>query len=134
MKICVFTAVLILGLSAANGQSQPISAAAARQTFNAAKSDTPQPKIDPVKEADIRQLLDVVGTTRLMSTTMDTMLTSIKPVLTNSLPPGEYRDKLVDLFFTKFKEKADLKEMINLAVPLYDKHFSDQEIKDLIKF
>jgi hypothetical protein len=91
-------------------------------------------KIDPAKEADIRRLLDLVGTKALIVQTMDSMSKSIKPLLTNSLPPGEYREKLVDLFFAKFSAKADVQHMLDLAVPVYDKNFSHQEIRSLIEF
>jgi len=91
-------------------------------------------KMDPAKEADIRKLLDLVGTKALAAQSIETMTKSIKPVLANSLPPGEYRQKLVDLFFAKFSSKTDLQHLLDLAVPIYDKHFSHQEIRSLIEF
>jgi len=91
-------------------------------------------KIDPAKEADIRRLLDLVGTKALVVQAMDSMSKSIKPLLTSSLPPGEYREKLVDLFFARFSAKADSQHMLDLAVPVYDKNFSHQEIRSLIEF
>lgn len=91
-------------------------------------------KIDPAKEADIRLLLEIVGTKALVAQTMDAMEKTIKPMLTNALPPGEYREKVVDLFFAKFHAKADPQSLLELAVPLYDKNLSHQEIKGLIQF
>ena len=93
-----------------------------------------QPKIDPVKEADIRHLLDVVGTIGVMEQVMRSMEQSLRPVVANSLPPGEYRDKLIDLFFEKFRSKFDTKRLLDLAVARYDENFSDGEIKGLIDF
>ncbi|HEY6903098.1 MAG TPA: DUF2059 domain-containing protein [Candidatus Acidoferrales bacterium] len=91
-------------------------------------------KIDPAKEADIRRLLEATGTTTLMQQVMDNMQKSLKPVLTNSFPPGEYREKLVDLFFEKFRSKLDTKRLVDLAVARYDEQFSDEDIKGLIAF
>ena len=91
-------------------------------------------KIDPAKEADIRRLLEATGTTTLMQQVMDNMQKSLKPVLTNSFPPGEYREKLVDLFFEKFRSKLDTKRLVDLAVARYDEQFSDEDIKRLIAF
>src|SRR5437899_6545913 len=51
----------------------------------------PQAKIDPAKEADILRLLDISGAKGLAQQTMDNMQTNVKPVLMNSLPPGDYR-------------------------------------------
>lgn len=64
-------------------------------------------KIDPAKEADIRRLLNVVGTKGLVKQLMDSMEKNLKPMMVNSLPPGDYRNRLVELFFEKFESKAD---------------------------
>ncbi len=91
-------------------------------------------KIDQGKGADIRRLLDIGGTKASMSQAMAGMEQSIRPLLANSFPPGEYRDKLIDLFFEKFHSKADPQQMLDLAVPIYDKYLSDEEVKGLIEF
>jgi hypothetical protein len=124
----VIGAFVLLGLASAIAQAP----SAAKQS--AASTTASQSKIDPAKEADIRRLLDLVGTKALMQNTMESSITSIRPVLTNVLPPGDYRDKLIDLFFAKFKAQADLKQLIDMSVVAYDKHFSGDEIKGLIKF
>ncbi|HLV95891.1 MAG TPA: DUF2059 domain-containing protein [Candidatus Acidoferrales bacterium] len=90
--------------------------------------------IDPAKEADIRHLLDVVGTTALVQQMMTTMEKSLKPLVANALPPGEYRDRLTDLFFEKFRSKFDTKRLLDFAVARYDENFSDEEIKGLLEF
>ncbi|HEY6249705.1 MAG TPA: DUF2059 domain-containing protein, partial [Candidatus Angelobacter sp.] len=91
-------------------------------------------KIDPGKEADIRRLLKLTGAEALVLQTMDGMEKDLKPLVKNSLPAGEYRDKLVDLFFARFQSKAKPGQMLDLAVPIYDSHFSAEEIKGLIQF
>lgn len=52
---------------------------------------------NPQKQADIRRLLDLTGTTTLMEQTMQDMEKTLRPLMANSLPPGEYREKLLDL-------------------------------------
>ncbi|HET8966327.1 MAG TPA: DUF2059 domain-containing protein [Candidatus Acidoferrum sp.] len=138
MKISLVLAVcLTLGSIVGNAQSTSGSAGKTpnMQGSSVSKSNaTAATKIDPAKEADIRRLLDLAGTKALVVQTMDSMSKSIKPLLTNSLPPGEYREKLVDLFFAKFSAKADVEHLLDLAVPVYDKNFSHQEIRSLIEF
>jgi hypothetical protein len=138
MKISLVLAVcLTLGSIVGNAQSTSGSAGKTpnMQGSSVSKSNaTAATKIDPAKEADIRRLLDLAGTKALVVQTMDSMSKSIKPLLTNSLPPGEYREKLVDLFFAKFSAKADVEHLLDLAVPVYDKNFSHQEIRGLIEF
>ncbi|HLY98225.1 MAG TPA: DUF2059 domain-containing protein [Candidatus Angelobacter sp.] len=65
---------------------------------------------------------------------MDRTMQNIRPLLIKALPQGEYREKLINLFIEKFRAKVDGQQIINLAVPVYDKHFSHEEIKGLIKF
>jgi hypothetical protein len=100
---------------------------------SSAAPDT-QAKIDPAKEADIRRLLDLAGTAALVQQLMSSMEQNMKPVLANSLPQGDYREKLIDLFFEKFHSKFDAKKILDLAVVRYDENFSDSEIKGLIEF
>lgn len=130
MKAFAAMVLFVMGTSLQAGQNQyqvgPVPPPAAAPAVQA--------KIDPAKEADIRRLLEVTGTTTLMEQVMDNMQKSLKPVLTSSFPPGEYREQLVDLFFEKFRSKLDTKRLIDLAVVRYDEQFSDEDIKGLISF
>src|SRR6266704_3984426 len=135
MKILVALAWLVLlGSLCAQTQSQaqqPREQPVQQQSAPAAPASR-QPKIDPGKEADIRRLLDLTGAGALATQTMNGMEKNIKPLLTSSFPPGEYREKLIDLFFEKFHSKRDPQQLLDLAVPIYDKYYSDEEIKQLI--
>jgi hypothetical protein len=95
---------------------------------------TTEQKIDANKETDIRKLLSIMGTAAVMQQTMLNMEKNVKPMVARSLPEGEYRDKLVDLFFERFHAKLDTQKLVDLAVPVYDKYFSDEDIKGLIQF
>jgi len=98
------------------------------------KREAESPNIDPAKEADIRKLLELTGAKELALQTMQNMEGSIRPLLTNSLPPGEYREQLITLFFEKFHTKVVGNDLLDLIIPIYDKHFSSQEIAGLIQF
>ena len=98
----------------------------------AAKASRAQVQIEQAKHADIRRLLDLTGAGALATQSMDGMEGNIRPLMTNSFPPGEYREKLIDLFFAKFHSKRDPQQLLDLAVPIYDKYYSDDEIKQLI--
>src|SRR5690242_16636527 len=108
MKASLFLAAcLSIGSTASTAQNVP----KARPAPNAQIAT----KIDPAKEADIRKLLDLIGTKAVVVQTMDSMSKSIKPLLTSSLPPGDYREKLVNLFFAKFSAKSDVEHLLDLA-------------------
>jgi uncharacterized protein len=119
-------------------QAQGASPAPAGQTqYSIAPATPPTPvAIDPAKEADIRRLLEVVGTKSLMSEIMTNMEKNLKPTLTASLPPGDYRAKLIDLFLEKFgpRSQALIPKMLDLAIVTYDRYLTDEDIKGLIAF
>ncbi|MGH9733289.1 MAG: DUF2059 domain-containing protein [Candidatus Acidiferrales bacterium] len=123
----IMLAVLI-GVPAQAAQNQTPSAVTPPTHGTAA------PAVDPAKEADIRRLLDLEGTTTLVDQMMDRTVQSLKPVMTNSLPAGDYRAQLIDLFFEKFRSKFDSKQLLDLTVARYNENFSDDEIKGLIDF
>lgn len=137
MKICVtIAAFFILGAATAVAQSTAPSAEVkpAVQQDAAPAGTVAQAKIDPAKEADIRKLLEVSGTKAIMIDTMGSLLKSLRPMLENALPPGDYRGKLIDLFYVKFQSKLDLNRFLDMAMVSYDRYFSDEEIKSLIVF
>lgn len=127
---------LLLGVATEALWSQTASSAQQAAVPRASKSTLADnaSKMDPAKEADIRKLLDLAGTRDVAVRTLDQMSSTLRPVLENSMPPGDYRAKLIDLFFAKFKSKADAQHIVDLAVPIYDKHFSHEEIKGLMQF
>jgi len=97
-------------------------------------ADAKPAPIDPAKEATIRKLLLIQGTAKIFDQVIATMSETIRPQITSALPAGGYRDTLVELFLTRFKTKFRTEQMIDIAVPIYDKHFSKAEIEDLVQF
>jgi uncharacterized protein len=80
-------------------------------------------KIDPAKRADILKLLEVTGTKARVVQIIVEMAKTIRPLMSSSLPAGEYREKLIDLFFVKFQSKFDS-----------DRYLTDEDIKGMIQF
>jgi hypothetical protein len=120
MKLSAASLVLVLllgGICAA--QDRPSSSADenSNQSVAAAARANKGPKIDPVKEADIRRLLDITGAGTLATQTMDQMEKDMRPLIANVLPAGDYRENLLDLFFEKFRSKRDPAELSTLPRP-----------------
>jgi hypothetical protein len=137
MKIfsAALVSVLFLGVfCSAQDNSRSLADSNSEGSVAAAARANRQPKIDPQKEADIRRLLSVLGSQVAATQMMGDMEKSIKPLLTSSLPPGEYRDRLVQLFFEKFESKLDINVMVDLSIPVYDKYLSDADIRGMIDF
>jgi hypothetical protein len=115
---------------------KPVQAATtqtAAAPAQAAPAESAQ-SIDPAKEAVIRKMFEVMGTAKMMQQVIAGMSSNMKPMLMSSLPPGEYREKLADLFFQNFQSKLRVDELLNLTVPIYAKYFSKEEIEGLTRF
>jgi hypothetical protein len=130
MKIRLLAVVLLLNIGAFAQSSQNSAPPA---TGPDAKAPAAQPKIDPAKEADIRKLMQLTGADTLAAQMMTSMETSLRPSLINAFPPGDYRAKLVDLFFEKLSAKIGA-STTELTIPIYAKYFSDAEIQQLTAF
>ena len=137
-RIALLSFLCAMPVAAQNNSQQPPATKLPAQSAAPAAEDSSaaQVKIDPTKEADIRHLLELTGAKSMVSQVMTSMEGSIKPLMMNSLPPGEYREKLVDLFFQEFHTRADVEipRLLDAAVPVYDKYFTDDDIKGLIRF
>jgi hypothetical protein len=133
--LAVLACVILSGCFSAYAQT---SSAQPAPTPPAVHLQSPPPAtsspMDPRKEADIRQLLELTGAASLIRQMFARMEENMKPLMTNALPPGDYRETLITLFFEKFNSDVDPAAMVNLAVPIYGRAFSDREIRELIQF
>jgi len=94
-----------------------------------AQTPTPNPaktqnKINPDKEKSIRQLLEVMGTERLTQQMTDQMLVQMRQAMRNV--PEE--------IWSRFQKKIDYRELIDQIVPVYDRHYTKEDIDGLIAF
>jgi len=72
----------------------------------AAKASRGQVQAEQSKQADIRRLLQITGAGSIATQSMDQMEKTIRPMVTDALPPGDYREKLVNLFFREVSLEA----------------------------
>ncbi|PLK43845.1 DUF2059 domain-containing protein [Emticicia sp. TH156] len=78
------------------------------------------------KIKDIKHFLVVSGAINAVKVTIENMVNSMKNSATNNnLPEG---------FLDEFKKEINYQEFVELYIPIYDKHFSHQEIRDMIIF
>lgn len=91
-------------------------------------------KVDPEKETAIRKLFEVQGTQKSVGQVLAGISENMKPTLSKMLPPGDYQDKLIPLFFEKFQSKMKADDLMNLLIPIYDKYLSKEDIDGLVQF
>jgi hypothetical protein len=76
------------------------------------------------KEQDIVELLEMTGTKDLGRQVMAQIQIQMEQMLPSV--PGEFWDE--------FDKRVDVGKLLDLIVPIYDRHFSHDEIKGLIAF
>jgi hypothetical protein len=90
--------------------------------------------IDPAKEADIRSLMELVGARDLVQDGENAAVEQSREKLLASVPNSEKGQAFVNAFAASYGKKFDVDQVTNQLVAVYDKHFSDDEIKGLLQF
>lgn len=130
MKIHIGIACLLLSASSAFAPVQP-GQTAPKQT---PPKQAAQQKMDPAKEADIRRLLDLTGSAKLMNQMLATAEQQIRGTLSQALAGSENGQKIMDSFFRRFHTKFTAEMALERLVPIYDKYFSAEDLKALVQF
>ena len=79
---------------------------------------------DAARHADTRKLLELAGTRQLVDQMLPRLITQFRQMM-----PDVPAD-----FWTDFQKECDPQAFIDMVVPIYEEHFSDDEIKQLIAF
>ena len=79
---------------------------------------------DSLKEDHIRQFMEITGSAKMGKMVMDKMIESYKKIY-----PAAASD-----FWDEFAKEINLKDLVDMIVPIYGKYFSDEEITQLIAF
>ena len=128
------SAVIALFLFAGFCAAQDASSEQSQSVAAAAKASQALIRNDQMKDADIRHLLELTHAGEIATQTMNAMEANMRPLMIDAFPKGEYREKLIALFFDKFHAKIDVQQLLDMAIPAYKKYYSDEEIKQLISF
>ena len=83
-----------------------------------------QSAADAAKLADIQKLMNLTGVANLGMQAMDQMIASMKGAMAN----------VPEKFWTEFRKELNTDDLINQIIPIYDKHLTPAEVKELIKF
>lgn len=137
MKAVLALVVIYVGtfFLAIQGASQnPVSAApqsAAPQ--EQASSPTAKP-IDPVKDADIRSLMELVGARDQVQDAIANSSEQYREKLLATVPNNEKGQAFVTSFIDSYQKRFDVDQLTEQIVALYDKHYTDDEIKTMLQF
>jgi hypothetical protein len=123
--------LVIQGASQNSVQAAPQGGAAAQGNAVSAQANG---SIDPVKEADIRSLMELVGARDPVQDGENAAVEQSREKLLASVPNNEKGQAFVNAFGASYEKKFDVDQVTNQLVTVYDKHFSDEEIKGLLQF
>jgi hypothetical protein len=94
---------------------------------------TTEVRIDAGKRADIRSLMEVVGARDEMRQTTARQTEEFRDNLVSALPEQQ-RAQVVTTLVTDYQKKFHADTVSERIVTIYDKHFTDDEVKGLLQF
>lgn len=94
----------------------------------------PAKSIDPAKEADIRSLLELVGARDSIQDAASTATEQYRQKVVDASANNDRAQAFVNAYLTEFQKKFDADAVNEQLVQIYDRHFSDEEIRGLLEF
>ncbi len=94
----------------------------------------PQSRSTKEREADVRRLLDVIGSKKVMLQVAEQMSEQIRQAMLKQLPPGERSAQIADAFKKKFLARINPDKIFEIAGPIYERNISAADVKELIRF
>jgi len=137
MKAALALIIIYVGtfLVAIQGASNNAAQAAQGASQASQSQQSPQPKaIDPAKEADIRSLLELVGARDMIQDAANNSVDQFKERISATLQDNDRAQKVAETFAADFQQNYDPNALMEQLVTVYDKHYTDQEIKGLLQF
>jgi hypothetical protein len=122
--------LVIQGASQNSVQASPQSVAPA-QDIAAPQANS---SIEPAKEADIRSLMELVGARDIVQDGANMAIEQSREKLLATVPNNDKGQAFVNAFGASYQKKFDVDQVTNQLVGIYDKHFTEDEIKGLLQF
>jgi hypothetical protein len=91
-------------------------------------------KVDPAKEADIRQLMEVTGAKDLGQQLMEAGIAQFRASVTESQPDNPRAKQFADAFAQHFQKHFDPRALADTVIPIYDKHLSSEDLRELLAY
>ncbi len=90
--------------------------------------------LDPTKESDIRSLMELVGARDMVQDGANNAIEQSREKLIATVPNNDKGQAFVSAFAASYQKKFDVDQITDQLVGIYDKHFTDEEIKGLLQF
>ena len=135
MKALVALIIIYIGtfFLVIQGSSQNSVKASPQSAQNNASAQS-NSSMDRVKEADIRSLMELVGARDVVQDGAENAIEQSREKLLTTVPNNDKGKAFVKAFATSYQKKLDTDQIAEQLVGIYDKHFTDDEIKGLLQF
>ncbi len=90
--------------------------------------------IDPAKDADIRALLELVGARDQVQDSVRQTAEQYREKLLATVANSEKGQAFVNTAINEYEKRFDVDRVNEQLVSLYDKHYTDDEVKNLLQF
>jgi hypothetical protein len=137
MKAVLALVIIYVGtfFLAIQGASQnPVSAAPQGAAAQDQVSPAQAKPIDPIKDADIRSLMELIGARDQIQDAVSNSSEQYREKLLATVPNSEKGQAFVTSFIESYQKKFDVEQLTEQLVVIYDKHYTDDEIKTLLQF
>lgn len=135
MKAVLALILIYIGTFLVAIQGGSFAGAQASQTGSTSQINAPAPaRIDPAKEADIRSLLELVGARDMVQDSMTHSAEQYREHLLETVPDNQQGQAFVNTVINGYEKRFDLDAVTEQLVTVYDKHYTDEEIKGLLQF
>ena len=135
MKAALALVIIYVGMFfvAIQGGS-PGSVQAAAQSPTDKQTSAKATSIDPVKDSDIRALLELVGARDQVQDSVRQTAEQYREKLLATVPNNEKGQAFVNATINEYEKRYDVDRVTEQLIALYDKHYTDEEIKGLLQF
>jgi uncharacterized protein len=122
--------LVIQGASQNPVQAAPQSATAVQDNG----AQTPAKPMDPAKDADIRSLMELLGVRDALQEATTKSTEQYRDSLLATVPDNDRGQAFINAFMDSYQKKFNPDDMTDGLVAIYDKHFTEDEIKGLLQF
>jgi uncharacterized protein len=128
--VVIYVAIFLIAIQ---GASQS-SVQASPQTAGAVQEQTTPASVDPGKQANIRSLMELMGVRDLVQDATSKGTQQFRENLVASVPNNDRGQEFVNAFIQNYQKRLSPDDLTNQLVTIYDKHFTDEDIKSLLQF
>jgi len=125
--IVIYVGTFFVAIQGAS--NSPVQAA----QHEAAKTSVTK-SIDPQKDSDIRSLLELIGARDMIQEAANNSTEQYRQKLISLAPNDDKAQDSVNSYLTVFQKQYDADAIADQLVAIYDKHYTDEEIKGMLQF